>query len=218
MSHFKWKCTKFHFHWGFAALLQTLLGVFTALPSPQTVEMYFKGPREGGKGERRGREVKEEKGRRKREETWADEQCEARARKTANPLLYATFCCERNWTNMLLTTYRHGRRFTLFISLIQYLLNSVKRANTEPLAKHTALQQELQDCSNFYVRPAVVYRVGQKLNPKCSTHNFVKSWRFAKFFHCYNLQKICNAAVVKYPTTNASLHYLVKCLCQKKTS
>jgi len=28
-----------------------------------------------------------------------------------------------------------------------------------------------------------------------------KIGRFSKFFHCYNLPKIRNAAVIKYPTT-----------------
>ena len=31
--------------------------------------------------------------------------------------------------------------------------------------------------------------------------------RFLKFFHCYNLQKICNKAIVKYPTTPPTRHY-----------
>jgi len=31
--------------------------------------------------------------------------------------------------------------------------------------------------------------------------------RFLKFFHCYNLQKICNKGVVKYPTTPQTRHY-----------
>ena len=31
--------------------------------------------------------------------------------------------------------------------------------------------------------------------------------RFSKFFHCYNLQKICNATFFKYPTTPQTRRY-----------
>jgi len=31
--------------------------------------------------------------------------------------------------------------------------------------------------------------------------------RFFKFFHYYNLQKICNKAIVKYPTTPSMRQY-----------
>jgi len=41
-------------------------------------------------------------------------------------------------------------------------------------------------------------RVDQKVTPKYCTHNFVKYWPIFQFFYCYNLQKICNAAVIKY--------------------
>jgi len=57
-----------------------------------------------------------------------------------------------------------------------------------------------------------VYRVGQKVTP--NTPN--PTGRFSKFFHRYNLQIICNAAVIKYitshHTSNASLHYLLEWL------
>ena len=42
----------------------------------------------------------------------------------------------------------------------------------------------------------------KKVSPKCSTHNFAKYYgRFSKFFHCYNLQEICNAVDIKHSTT-----------------
>ena len=40
--------------------------------------------------------------------------------------------------------------------------------------------------------------------------------RFYKFFHCYNLQKICNATFIKYPTTPQTHHYTTLWnVCQK---
>ena len=47
----------------------------------------------------------------------------------------------------------------------------------------------------------------KKVNPKCSTHNFIKYWPILKFFHRYNLQKICNAAVNNYSTTPQTRRY-----------
>ena len=48
----------------------------------------------------------------------------------------------------------------------------------------------------------------KKVNPKCSTHNFVKYWPILKkFFNCYNLQKICNAAVINCSTTPQMRRY-----------
>ena len=46
-----------------------------------------------------------------------------------------------------------------------------------------------------------LYRVGQKSNPKYSTHNFVK-YIAAKFFHSRILQEICNKAIIKYSTSS----------------
>jgi len=40
------------------------------------------------------------------------------------------------------------------------------------------------------------------VNPKCSTHNFVKYWPIYNFFHCYNLQKIAiTAGQLEYAST-----------------
>ena len=48
----------------------------------------------------------------------------------------------------------------------------------------------------------------KKMNPKCSTHNFVKYWPILKkFFNRYNPQKIWMATVMKYPTTPQTRRY-----------
>jgi len=57
-------------------------------------------------------------------------------------------------------------------------------------------------------KESLIYRVGQKkVNPKCSTHNFVKYWPIIKIHSLYNLQKICNATSIKYPTTPQMRRY-----------
>jgi len=46
--------------------------------------------------------------------------------------------------------------------------------------------------------------------------------RFSIFFHCQNLEKICNRIIAKDPTTpqvsSVSLHYLVKWQCLKSNN
>ena len=52
------------------------------------------------------------------------------------------------------------------------------------------------------------YRVGQrKWTPNALHITWSNIGRFSKFFHCNNLQKICNAAVIKYPTTPQTRRY-----------
>jgi len=60
---------------------------------------------------------------------------------------------------------------------------------------------------------------GPKNNPHNAIHitssNILVDF---KFFHHYNLHKICSAAVIKYPATprmRRYVHYLVKYLSQK---
>jgi len=48
----------------------------------------------------------------------------------------------------------------------------------------------------------------KKVNPKCAIHNFVKYWPILKILSLlYNLQKICNATFIKYPTTPQTCRY-----------
>ena len=42
--------------------------------------------------------------------------------------------------------------------------------------------------------------------------------RFSHLFHCQNQENICNNTVTKRPTSNVSLHYLVKCQRLKRNS
>jgi len=59
----------------------------------------------------------------------------------------------------------------------------------------------------------------KKVNPKCSTYNFIKYWPILKILSPLqspeNLQ--CSGHKLFHHTSNASLHYLVKCLCQKSS-
>jgi len=48
----------------------------------------------------------------------------------------------------------------------------------------------------------ITYRVGQKkCTPNALHITSSNVGRFSQLFHCYNLWKICNAAVINYPTT-----------------
>jgi len=62
--------------------------------------------------------------------------------------------------------------------------------------------------SLFVIEPrANVHRVRKKRVWSISGITSSNTDRFLKFFHCCNLQKICNKAVVKYPTTPQTRHY-----------
>ena len=57
-------------------------------------------------------------------------------------------------------------------------------------------------------RSISIYRVGQKKwTPNALHITSSNIGRFLIFFHCYNLQKICNATVTKYPTTPQTRRY-----------
>jgi len=52
------------------------------------------------------------------------------------------------------------------------------------------------------IRTQCTYRVAKKWTPNALDKTSSNIDQFSKFFHCtYNLQKICNAAVINYPTT-----------------
>jgi len=53
-----------------------------------------------------------------------------------------------------------------------------------------------------------IYRVGQKVNPKCFTYNFVKYWPIFKILSLLQSPKNCNAAIIKYTTTPQTLRYI----------
>ena len=54
---------------------------------------------------------------------------------------------------------------------------------------------------------AILHRVGKKHPPKHIKITSLNTTRFSKFFHCYTLQSICNAAIIKKPTTSRTRRY-----------